>query len=222
MKVFLDIGAHSGETLTVAQHDRWRFGRLYSFEPAPQCWSQIEAIADERTTVCRFGLFDRDCTIDLHNAGSIGASVSEDKDGSDTVTACDFRDAAAWLRENISETDEVFAKINVEGSEYEIIKRLYDTDTLPLIDHLLIHFDVRKVPSRRHLEAELRSMLEDAQVDWVLAERVIFGSVSRGTRNWLERAHAPALLRPVIETARRVEGQTRVRLAPLKTSISSR
>ena len=48
MKVFLDVGAHLGETLEVVQDRRWGFERIVSFEPAPGCWPHVEAVAGER------------------------------------------------------------------------------------------------------------------------------------------------------------------------------
>lgn len=216
MKVFLDVGAHLGETLAVAIQPRWGFDRIYCFEPAPPCWSHLKQVRDSRIEICRFGLFDHDGSFELYNSGSLGASLSAEKDGSSSWTQCQFRDAAKWFEENLNDGDRVFVKINVEGAEYEIVRRLFEAGALQRVSHLLIHFDVRKVPSRAHLEPEMRAMLDAARVDWVLAERMIFGSVSRGTRNWLEWSQLSATKRPVIESLRRAEGRVRVRLAPLR------
>lgn len=198
---------------------RWAFDRIYCFEPAPSCWPPLEGIADGRVEICHYGLFDHDGSFILHNPGSVGASLSADKDGSDDSVTCEFRDVSEWFSQHISPSDEVFLKLNVEGSEYEIIRRLYDSNLLTAVDHLLVHFDVRKVPGRAHLEEQMHDMLNDNGLQWVAAERVIFGSVARGTRNWLEWSQSPSALRPVVEVLRRAEGRSRVRLAPLRRRI---
>jgi hypothetical protein len=43
VKVFLDVGAHLGETLEAALDPRYAFDRIYCFEPAQTCRAQLEA-----------------------------------------------------------------------------------------------------------------------------------------------------------------------------------
>lgn len=183
MKVFLDIGAHTGETLRVVQEPRWAFERIVSFEPAPSCWPKLESAAGERTDLCKYGLWSSDENIVLHNPGTIGASLSADKDEVTSSSLCDFRDAATWFAENVSDTDLVYAKINAEGAEVNIIDRLSETGELEKIDHLLIHFDIRKIPNRAHQEAPMRRQLAAAGVQHHSADEIQFGGVYRGTRN---------------------------------------
>ena len=138
MRIFLDIGAHIGETLQVAQDPKWGFDRVVSFEPAPSCWPVLEKMASDRTEICRFGLWREDSRVTLYNAGDVGASVYADKDPELADAAeCQFRDAFVWLSENVRPDDDVYAKINVEGAEAELIGRLAETGTLSLIDHLV-------------------------------------------------------------------------------------
>jgi FkbM family methyltransferase len=190
MKVFLDVGAHIGETLDVVRHAEWAFDSIVCFEPAPECWSQIAAFADDRVELCRFGLWDRDEDIELHNPGAVGASLWEDKDVVTGSTRCEFRDAATWFRNNVHRDDTVYMKINTEGAEVEMIRCLAAGGQLSKVDHLLVHFDVRKVPSKRHQEAEARTLLETAGVSYLSADEIQFGGVSRGTRNWLRWCEA--------------------------------
>lgn len=220
MKIFLDIGAHTGETLRVVTDPRWRFDRIYSFEPAPACWPSIRAVATPTVEVCEYGLWEKDAVLALHNAGTIGASTSADKEGEGETVDCRFRDAAAWFRDNLNPKDEIFAKINVEGAEAELVERLSDAGVLGYIDQLLIHFDVRKVPSKRHLEQQIRGQLHAAGVEYLSADQIQFGGVYRGTCNWLQWCHAARRGR----TARyvwlpRLQHPLRKRLYPLKRAL---
>jgi len=220
-KVFLDIGAHLGETLDVVQDERWAFDEIHSFEPAPPCWPAITGLAGPRVRLHRFGLWDRDATLPLFNAGAIGASVSPDKESGAQAVDCEFRDSADWITANVSPDDIVFAKINVEGAEAEIVRRLDEAGTLNRLDHLLIHFDVRKVPSKAHLEGEIRARLESAGVQYLAADEIEFGGVYRGTRNWLQWCHSGSRFRDVrFRGLRRVEHAVRARLYPLKVAVS--
>lgn len=197
MKVFLDIGAHVGETLSVVTDARWGFDRIVCFEPAPSCWPAIRRRADERVELCEFGLWDKDESLKLHNAGAIGASLSAAKDAIISVETCDFRDAAAWFALHVDFEDIVYAKINAEGAEVNIVDRLAAAGQLSKIDHLLIHFDVRKVPDMAHREGEARQQLKAAEVAYQSADEIQFGGVYRGTVNWLRWVHGDPRTRDV-------------------------
>ncbi len=223
VKVFLDVGAHLGETLEVVQSPEWEFDRIVCFEPAPACWPRILEHADARAELCRFGLWKADEMIVLHNPGLVGASIAADKDEVAGSATCDFRDAAAWFERNVREADTVFAKINVEGAEVDIIRRLAETGQLRKIDHLLIHFDVRKIASMRHREAEARTDLEVAGVEYLSADEIQFGGVYRGTRNWLRWVRDDPRKRDLrYKQLAQAEHLVRMRLFPLKQVLAHR
>lgn len=222
-KVFLDIGGHLGETLTIVQDPVWGFDRIFCFEPAPVCWPALESLAGPRTQVCRFGLWSHDTTMVLHNPGGIGASVFGDKEEVVDTTACEFRDVAAWMRDNLDGSEVVFAKINIEGAEADLIARMDESGVLAWIDHLLVHFDVRKVPSQRFREAAVRRRLIDAGIEFQAAEDIQFGIVPRGTVNWLAWCHGRLGWRWARhKVIARVEFAGRRLLYPLKIRMGSR
>ena len=223
MKIFLDIGGHLGETLKVVQDPRWSFDRIVSFEPAPVCWPEIEALAGPRTELCRFGLWSENTTMALHNPGHIGASIAPDSHTVTETVDCDFRDAAIWFAENLSVDDVVYAKINVEGAEAGLIDRLFQTGELSKIDHLLVHFDVRKAPSLAHREPEVRRQLEVSGVEFQPAEVIQFGGVYRGTKNWLQWVEGNRITRDLrFKVLRRCGHVARRSLYPLKKRVLER
>jgi FkbM family methyltransferase len=223
MRTFLDIGAHLGETLSIVRAKRWHFDRIVCFEPAAVCWPSIEALADERVTICHFGLWKEPATIALHNPGSVGASIAPDAKVVTQTIDCRFEDAAAWFAEHLSDKETVFVKINVEGAEADIVDRLAAADQLRRIDHLLIHFDVRKSPTLAHREAALRAQLDAAGIEWINADVIEFGGVYRGTRNWLLWCEADARFRDLrYRYFKRVEHRVRRRLYPLKQAMMIR
>lgn len=220
MKVFLDIGAHLGETLEVVREPRWAFDRIVCFEPAPACWPEIERLSDERVELCQFGLWSEDTTMTLHNPGDVGASIAADKEAVSATADCAFRDAAGWFAVNVSAGDVVYAKVNVEGAEADLIERLFQSGELSKIDHLLVHFDVRKVPSLAHREPEVRRQLEVSGVDFQPADAIQFGGVYRGTRNWLRWVEGNRWTRDLrFKVLRRRGHAVRRRLYPLKARI---
>jgi FkbM family methyltransferase len=220
VKVFLDIGAHRGETLKVVREPRWAFDRIVCFEPAPMCWPEIEALSDDRVELCQFGLWSGDTTMTLHNPGDIGASIAADSKPVKATADCEFRDAAKWFAANLSDADVVYAKINVEGAEADLIDRLFQSGELSKIDRLLVHFDVRKAPSLAHREPEVRRQLEMSGVDFQPAEAIQFGGVYRGTRNWLRWVEGNRWTRDLrFKVLRRCGHAVRRRLYPLKLRL---
>ncbi|WP_250557540.1 FkbM family methyltransferase [Pseudonocardia lacus] len=220
--MFLDVGAHFGETLAVVSRPEWGFDSIVCFEPAPACWPRLAAMADDRVQICEFGLWDRDGQVDLHNPGAIGASMWADKDVVRGSTTCEVRDAAAWFRDNVGSDDTVYMKVNVEGAEVEIIRRLAEAGQLSKVTHLLVHFDVRKVPSKRHQEAEARALLDAAGVRYLSAEEIQFGGVRRGTRNWLRWCTAGRGRDVRFKVLPRLGLVVRRRLYPLKVRLLGR
>jgi FkbM family methyltransferase len=193
MKVFLDVGAHEGSTLLAVRDPKYAFDRIYCFEPAPSCWAGLEAKADRRVTICRFGLWNRTSTQMLYDAGSSGASLYGDK----------FRDepggerialvrASDWFRENIVAGDDVYLKLNCEGSEMDIVEDLLDAGLLARVRSVMIDPDVRKIPSQAHRERDLRDRLASSGLrNYALAEEVMVGRTHRGRiQHWLRGAGA--------------------------------
>lgn len=146
MKVFLDVGAHIGQTLAAAK--RWNFDRIYCFEPAKQHRPTLEALADDRTTVLSFGLLDRTVEMPLYNVGGQGASLWKRPERSKVSETCRFVRASNWMPDNIisSHGHEAWMKLNVEGAELDILTDLMDTGEIGRINYLLVMWDARKIP----------------------------------------------------------------------------
>lgn len=217
MLVFLDIGGHAGETLQIALAPRWGLQRIHVFEPASSCWPLLDGLADHRTTVHRFGLWNSDTTLELHNPGAIGASVMSDKDPTITTEVCTFRDVAGWFTTHLAADDVVIAKINIEGAEVEVIDRLAASGHLSRIQSLFIHFDARKSPSRAHLVGQVRAQLDAHGVRYFDAGAM--GPLRRATVNWLAWSVSESPLRGVRLAIRTAEARLRKRLYPLKKRL---
>ncbi|MEY4371344.1 MAG: hypothetical protein RL219_113 [Actinomycetota bacterium] len=217
MRVFLDIGGHTGETLRIALDPKWAFDRIHVFEPASHCWPLLDELADHRTVVHRFGLWDSDARLELHNPGAIGASVMADKDPVTSSEWCEFRDAATWFAEHLSPDDDVIAKVNVEGAEVEVIARLAAMDQLRRIRSLFIHFDAAKSPSRAHLVTDTKRLLDQNGVRYFDASSM--GPVRRATANWLAWSTSSSPLRTVKLRFRTLEALARRQLYPLKQRL---
>ena len=193
MKVFLDVGAHDGETLQAVRDPKYGFDRIYCFEPASASWPKLEAVADERVTVCRFGLWNETTDRPLYDAGSLGASLFADKfPTARSEQAAHFVRATDWFREHVRDTDEVYLKLNCEGAEVDIVEDLLSSGTFARVRSAMIDPDVRKIPSLAHRERELRERLAATGVrNYFMEEEVMVGPTHRARiQNWLRVAGA--------------------------------
>jgi FkbM family methyltransferase len=200
-KILLDVGAHTGQTIRPALDPAYGFERVVAFEPAPSCWPEIEAIGDPRVQLCRFGLWKETCRLELHDAGSQAASLIEDFENEDPAAPAAIVDlvrARDWVRQNVSDGDIVFMKLNCEGSECDIVEDLLDSGELRKIYNAMITFDVRKSESLRGRERPLRRrLLQSGYENVAFAEDVMRGATHADRiRHWLDLVGARETLPP--------------------------
>jgi FkbM family methyltransferase len=158
MKVFLDVGAHTGQTLAAAKC--WDFDRIVCFEPVKQHLSKLTESADERTEIEMFGLWDRTALRTLFDPGSQGASLWKRPGRSEAAETCLFVSAAEWLLENTSPNDTVWMKLNAEGAELDIITDLLDSGVFDRINFLQVMWDAGKIPEIADRVAAVRARVE--------------------------------------------------------------
>jgi FkbM family methyltransferase len=175
MKVFLDVGAHRGQTLAAALEKD--FDRIYCFEPVSQHWPVLAEMADKRTTVNKYGLWNKTAEIELFDPGTKGAGMwIKDKRRPDlkiTRELCQFQRASDWFRKHIDASQRVYLKLNCEGCECDIIDDLLDSGEFEKVSHVMVDFDVAKISAMRHRQAEIVARLEQYP-----APRVMYSKAS--------------------------------------------
>jgi FkbM family methyltransferase len=227
VKVLLDVGAHEGSSLHAVRDPKYAFNRIYCFEPAPACWPALEAVADGRVTVCRFGLWNRTCEHALYDPGSRGGSLFEDKFKSPPGTEmAQFVRATDWFREQLGSADEIYVKLNCEGAECDIVEDLLESGELARVHSVMIDPDVRKIPSLAHRERELRERLAASGLtNYLLEEDVMVGDTHRARiQNWLRVAGAETRSRRTRsrQLAYVITEAARGRREPLRASLPQR
>ena len=192
MKIFLDVGAHIGQILPAALDPRFGFDRIVCFEPAPSCWPRLRRFRDSRILLCRFGLAARSQDVHLYSPGTPRGSVfSEARTAGADSEVVQMVRASDWFRRSIGRGDEVYAKLNVEGSECDILDDLMDTGEIHKVRSMLVDFDVRRFLSQRHRESETKDRLAAEGVTGVVDSRDVRGeTIVARVRAWLTAAGA--------------------------------
>ena len=194
MRIFLDVGAHLGETLDEVVKDIYGFDRIVAFEPSASCLPALEDFVrrDPRVEICAAGLSNRTTAVPLFHAGSVAGSVIGTIAGGDTahgteVETVNLIEASTWLRDNTSPTDFIVMKTNCEGSEVDIVENLMESGLLDRIYVLLITFDIRGYPGGLAIESGLRRRLSQVErPNFCFADDVMVGMTHRDRiRHWL-------------------------------------
>jgi len=170
-RIFIDVGSHRGQTIHLLLQPQFKIDHIFGFDPSPLCQKILNRKykTNSKVTIVNNGLWSKTCCMDLHNEGSVGGTVHEDYQTTCNpelqVTSCKFIKASDWFRDNVSQDDEVFLKLNCEGSECEVIGDLLDTGEYKKVKAAFVDFDVRKSPSQKHKERELLQRMKTMKLD---------------------------------------------------------
>jgi FkbM family methyltransferase len=203
MKVFIDVGSNKGQTVNAILEPsygfdrtfcKYGFERIFCFEPVTELHQDFaKKYHDPRIILYDMGLWKETCERPIFSPGTQSGSIFADKVNVDPQrsTICSFIRASDWFREHLTETDEVYIKLNCEGCEADIIEDLLDSNEYRKITSLGVAFDVRKIPSQRHREEEIKRRLEECGYEnYVDLESIYDGSRRRAVRKWLSIAGA--------------------------------
>lgn len=186
MRIFVDIGAHYGESVFKALNPALNFQEIHAFEPSGLAFSRLNQIRDRRFNGHNFGLGAKDEYLSLFGSGHLGASLFEDKKGASTnnIELISVKSASHQLRKILEISTEAFIKINCEGGEIDILEDLMNSGLILKCTHLYVDWDARKVPSLTTRYKDIRSKLEKTDVHLVSSDTLPV-SGWKGVELWL-------------------------------------
>jgi FkbM family methyltransferase len=203
MKIFLDVGSNQGQTISSIldpvygfnrTYCRYGFHRIYSFEPVPALHELVSRKYRGRQFVFfPVGLWKETCEKPIYSPGSQSGSIFADKINVDPAHSiiCKFVRVSDWFRDYLAETDEVYVKLNCEGSEVDIIEDLLDSNEYRKITSLGVSFDVKKIPSQRDREEQIKLRLqEQGYTNCVDLDLIPISSRRQRIQTWLSAAGA--------------------------------
>ena len=158
-RVFLDVGAHFGESIFKALDPRLDFNLIVGFEPSSKALERLSKIRSQNLLIEKFGLGESNSKLDLFGAGYLGGSIYKTKIGisrPEVTETIEIKDAATILKPYLDRFDECFLKLNCEGSEIAVLKSLGSANLLGSFKSIYIDWDARKVP---HLKDEIPKII---------------------------------------------------------------
>ncbi len=149
-----DIGGYRGSFVReiVARYDP----RVFVFEPVPQFFEQLwaEFGTNPKVKICDYGLSDVDSVSQMTLANE-GSTIYATGEMQNTVR---LRDIQSVVRElGIGRIDLI--KINIEGGEYKLLRRMLETGLVSACEDLQVQFH-SFYPNSQGLRSEIRSALQ--------------------------------------------------------------
>ena len=184
--IVIDCGAHIGDVTNILAYEG---ATVYAFEPMPDSFRVLNKRFKKYNNVkcINSGLSNVNGKVKLFlskeydgsdvkrlEGGSIYSTKSNvDKHNSVNVTIVDIVDFVREFDGNIK-----LLKINAEGAEYPILKRLINTGCINKIDRVVVALHGSRIPGLYNKLNSLRSLCEDYNIlnidwDWWSKNRIV-------------------------------------------------
>lgn len=151
-KYFINCGGHDGCSARWFRDviDKKCEYYIYTFEPDPRFWRSYQDL--EKHTLYKKVVWIRDGKIKFYLSDTPlgnGSSVIKekrtgnlDKDNPITLRCIDF---SQWVKKHFTPEDYIFIKMDIEGAETEVLKKMMEDKTLSYIDKLSVSFHYNKI-----------------------------------------------------------------------------
>lgn len=196
MKIFLDVGAHEGQSLSAVLDPKYGFNKIFAFEPVKKLHGKLSEIAADKKNIAllEYGLWNENTTKKIYSPGTLAGSLfsgHQDVNEND-FELCQFVNASEWFNKNISDDDDVYVKLNCEGAEGDILFDLVKSKEIFKIKNVMIDFDVKKVKGFENTQQDVLDGFENVGFrSYSLCEVVMKGPthITR-IQSWLDSAGA--------------------------------
>lgn len=175
-KIFLDCGANNGCSARMFRglYDKKEEYEIYSFEPNPVF---DEWFDDLEVNLIKKAVWIRDEEMIFYqvenraNGKESGASTLNQTKamGHENVVVHELKveafDFSTWVFDSFDPEDEIILKMDIEGSEYEVLHKMCDDGTIAFIDKLYIEFHWQKIGLAKEDHDYLVERLGDLQIN---------------------------------------------------------
>lgn len=164
MKIFIDLGAYNGDTIEKALKLYPNFDFFYAFEPYPANFEKLHQKYKENKKVLLFkkaaSAKDGKANLFLHkdikdrSGADEGSTLEKSKNNINTsnfvkVETIDF---SKLILDNFKTSDEIVLKIDIEGTEYELLEKMINDGSIKYVHALYCEWHKHKtdISEERH------------------------------------------------------------------------
>jgi len=151
-KIFIDCGAHLGESVELFQQKwtDWAEYQIHSFEAEKSLYTNFDKFLSlPNFTLHKKAVWVEDGMIDFYSDRSRekwGGSINSTKiHTADNPTSIECINLSNWIISNFNKTDLIILKLDIEGSEYDLIDHLISTGAISYINVLYVEYHAHKI-----------------------------------------------------------------------------
>jgi len=169
--LLVDIGSHTGEALEEALRPIYDIDCVFAIEPSSFGIEKISRFKDRRVRIFPIAVSNYNGNSTLFSAGSVGGGLFSDKHkhwrGTEIVRVIKFSE---WAILNLNGFENIYIKINVEGSELFILQEIIKIHKKFNFKSILLSIDIEKVPSLSIYKDELYSLVSNFPIPITIRE----------------------------------------------------
>jgi FkbM family methyltransferase len=215
--IFIEIGAHYGQSYEVAKHPKYPFNEFWLFEPSILALERLSDISDKRLKIFPVGLGAKNYSTLLYKPGSKGATIFLEKFANNSELSSQTINIkkASEILAPILTGNRVFIKINCEGSEVDILNDLLEFSLLNKTHSILVDFDICRIKKDFPIE-NLEKKLKASGVHFYDAD--FFGAQHSDTnvKRWLNYELNSSFVKFTIKKCKRIPFILRIVIPTMK------
>lgn len=170
-KIFLDCGGNLGRAVRAFLHkykDSAEY-EIFSFEPQIRLNKFYKGILGPQVKLINKAVWTHDGEIEFHWTENVkGSTIFADyaKDEGIVKTGkVPCLDLSAWIMANFQPEDHIVLKMNIEGAEYPILRKMASDGSLKYINELYVSPHAKKIASMsKSDDAEIQRLARQAGV----------------------------------------------------------
>lgn len=172
--IIIDAGFHTG-SFSGGFLEKYKDFFCYAFEPNDLLLEKNKHVREKYKDRLIFSdkiiwVENIEMELSIGTKGMKGSSVLSKGNLSNKKVVKEAFDFSLWLKETVEEEDEVFVKMDIEGSEYYVLPKLINNGTINLIDKLIVEFHFHKmVESKKYkkIHDKIIKFLEDSNIELI-------------------------------------------------------
>lgn len=174
-KVFIDCGGNNYSGVKKYTSRMGKFSKIYVFEPNPKFHSSYE---ESNVILLKDAVWIENTTMPFYiskDDSEIASSLLQEKlckvnnqkipyfkEEPLIVNCIDF---SQWLKNNVKPYWKITLKMDIEGAEYTILRKMLKDNTISLIDELYVEFHLETLMNKKEEHFDLIFALSDNGVN---------------------------------------------------------
>jgi FkbM family methyltransferase len=141
-KVFIDCGAHCGESINRAKRQFGLDTTIISFEAVPALAEELQKLYadDDLVQIVNAAVYVKDDTLNfnLSPAYTDGSSIFKTLNNNHLATTVEVPcfDLSSWIKASFDSNDYLILKLDIEGAEYDVLEKMIEDNTLNMVNEL--------------------------------------------------------------------------------------